>query len=151
MELIKQLIALDAIELKAEAADWKEAVRIGVDLLIRVGAVEPRYYDSIVTTTATLGPWYLLAPGLAMPHGRPGDGVNKNSFALVTLKNPVNFGDPDNDPIDILVTLAATDAKTMNESSIVEVVTLLGDEDVVARIRASTTRADLEAVFADFE
>lgn len=151
MKLIKQLLELDAIQLKAEAADWKEAVRIGVDLLIRVDAVEPRYYDSIVKTTAELGPWYILAPGLAMPHGRPGDGVKKDSFALVTLRTPVNFGDPDNDPVDILVTLAATDAKTMNESSIVDVVTLLGDEDVVTRIRAATTRAELEVVFADFD
>ena len=151
MELIKQLLALDAIQLKAEAADWKDAIRIGVDLLIRADAVEPRYYDSIIKTTTKLGPWYILAPGIAMPHGRPGDGVMKNSFALVTLRTPVNFGDPDNDPVDILVTLAATDAKTMNESSIVEVVTMLGDEDLVTRIRAAATRAELDAVFADID
>ena len=33
-------------------------------------------------------------------------------FALVTLKTPVRFGDEDNDPIDILITMAAVDAKT---------------------------------------
>lgn len=151
MELTKQLLAMDAIQLQAEAADWKEAVRIGVDLLVKADAVEPRYYDAIVNMTAELGPWYILAPGMAMPHGRPEEGVKKNSFALVTLKTPVNFGDPDNDPIDILITLAATDAKTMNESSIVEVVTLLGDDEMVARIRAAKTRAELEVIFADIE
>ena len=86
-----------------------------------------------------------------MPHGRPGDGVKQNSFSLVTLGTPVNFGDPDNDPIDILITLAATDAKAMNESSIVDVVTLLSDERLVERIRAATDRSELEAIFAGIE
>ncbi len=146
MKLIEQLLALDAIRLQAEASDWKEAVRLGVNLLVRAGTVEPRYYDDIVSNTVALGPWYLLAPGLAMPHGSPEAGVKQNSFALVTLKTPVSFGSPENDPIDILVTLAATDAKTMTEESIVEVVTLLEDEGRLRKVRAATTRADLEAL-----
>jgi PTS system ascorbate-specific IIA component len=148
-KLAAQLLALDSIHLQAEAADWKEAVRIGVDLLVRADTVEPRYYDAIIRMTEELGPWYVLAPGMAMPHGRPEEGVKKNSFALVTLKTPVNFGEPDNDPIDILVTLAATDAKTMTEDSIVAVATFLDDEDRIRRLRAAKTRADLEAIFAD--
>jgi PTS system ascorbate-specific IIA component len=148
-KLAEQLLTLDSIHLQAEAADWKDAVRLGVDLLVRAGTVEPRYYDAIVKMTEELGPWYVLAPGMAMPHGRPEEGVKQNSFALVTLKTPVNFGEPDNDPIDILITLAATDAKTMNEDSIVAVATFLDDEERIRRLRAAKTRADLEAIFAD--
>lgn len=147
-KLTDQLLALDTIRLQAEAADWKEAVRLGVDLLVRAGTVEPRYYDAIVKMTSELGPWYILAPGLAMPHGRPEEGVKENSFALVTLRTPVNFGDPDNDPIDILITLAATDPKTMNEESIVEVATFFDDEERIQRIRAAKNHKDLEAIFA---
>ena len=40
-----------------------------------------------------------------MPHERPDMGVNKNSFSLVTLKNPVLF--PDGQEVDILIGLAA--------------------------------------------
>lgn len=148
MNLTDQLLSLDSIQLQAEARDWQEAVKIGVDLLVRAGTVEPRYYDDIVQKTRELGPWYVLAPGLAMPHGRPEAGVLRNSFALVTLAAPVAFGSPDNDPIDVLVTLAATDAKTMTEQSIVEVVTLLDDEERVRQLRAARTRADLEKIFA---
>lgn len=148
MELGQLILERNAFKLQAEAADWKDAVRIGVDLLVAADVVEPRYYDAIVNMTQELGPWYVLAPGMAMPHGRPEEGVKKQGFALVTLKTPVNFGDADNDPIDILITLAAPDAKTMNESSIVQVVTLLGDDETVVRIRAAKTREDLEAVLA---
>lgn len=149
MNLTKQLLELNTIQLQAQAANWQEAVRVGVDLLVKADTVEPRYYDSIVRMTGELGAWYLLAPGIAMPHARPEEGVKKTSFALVTLATPVNFGDPDNDPIDILITLAATDAKTMNEEAIVEVVTLLENEDTVSRIRAAKTRAEIETIFAE--
>lgn len=149
MNLTKQLLELNAITLQAQVANWQEAVRAGVDLLVQADTVEPRYYDAIVKMTGELGPWFLLAPGLAMPHARPEEGVKKTSFALVTLATPVNFGDPDNDPIDILITLAAADAKTMNEEAIVEVVTLLENEDTVSRIRAAKTRADIEKIFAE--
>jgi ascorbate PTS system EIIA or EIIAB component len=146
VNLTQHLLTTDTIRLKAEAADWKAAVRIGVDLLVAAGSVEPRYYDAIVAMTESLGPWYVLAPGLAMPHARPEEGVKLDGFALITLATPVVFGSPDNDPIDILLTLAATSAKTMNEEAIVQVVTLLDDEDRVAGIRAARTRADIETI-----
>lgn len=149
MKLTEHLLTANTIRLGAEAADWREAVRLGVDLLIGADLVEPRYYDAVVSMTEELGPWYVLAPGLAMPHARPEEGVKRDGFALVTLKTPVAFGSEDNDPIDILITLAATDAKTMNEESIVQVATLFDDEARIDRIRAAKTRADLEAIFAE--
>ena len=147
MKLTEQLLALDTVLLQGQAATWQDAVRLGAGLLERAGTVEPRYADAIVAMTEELGPWYVLAPGLAMPHARPEEGVLQNSFALVTLATPVRFGSEDNDPIDILVTLAATDARTMTEESIVEVVTLLDDEARIERLRAARTRADLVAIF----
>ena len=45
-----------------------------------------------------------------MPHGRPEEGVKKTGFALVTLKKPLVFNHEDNDPVDILITMAAVDA-----------------------------------------
>ncbi len=149
MKLTEHLLTANTIRLGAEAADWREAVKLGVDLLIGADLVEPRYYDAVVSMTEELGPWYVLAPGLAMPHARPEEGVKRDGFALVTLKAPVAFGSEDNDPIDILITLAATDAKTMNEESIVQVATLFDDDARIERIRAAKTRADLEAIFAE--
>lgn len=148
MTLTEHLLTSGAIRLQAEATDWKAAVRLGVDLLVAAGSVEPRYYDAIVTMTEQLGPWYLLAPGLAMPHARPEEGVIADGFALVTLSTPVAFGSPDNDPVDILILLAATSAKTMNEESIVQVATLFDDEARIEEIRAAKSRADLERIFA---
>ena len=85
-------------------------MKIGVDLLVAADVVEPRYYQQS-STASQHGPYFVIAPGLAMPHGRPEEGV-KTGFALVTLKKPLIFNHEDNDPVDILITMAAVDATT---------------------------------------
>ena len=151
MTLKDSLIANNSISLQAEAKDWKEAVKLGTDLLEKAGVVDERYYGAILDGTDKFGPYYLLAPGLAMPHGRPEEGVLKNGFALVVLKEPVVFGDEDNDPIDILITLAAVDQKSHNEGGIVQVVNLFEDEDNFDRLRAARTSEEVIALIEKAE
>ena len=151
MTFVEQLLTRSTIAAKVHAADWKEAVKVGTDLLVAAGTIEERYYDEILKCHEELGPYYLLAPGLAMPHARPESGVIETSFALVTLEKPVEFGDEYNDPIDILITMAAKDAKTQNEEAIVQVVTLLDDEERVAALRGAVDDAALRAVLTNIK
>lgn len=146
MKLSDSLAQNNAIQLQAEAVDWRQAVRLGVDLLVAAGVVEPRYYDAILAGVERHGPYFVLAPGLAMPHGRPEEGVLKTGFALVTLKTPVCFGDEDNDPIDILITMAAVDAKTHQEVGIMQVVNLFEDEANFDRLRACRRASEVLAL-----
>lgn len=151
MDLKEHLITREAVKLQAEASDWKEAVKLGTDLLERAGTITSQYYGEILKSVEELGPYFLLAPGMAMPHARPEGGVLETSYALVTLKEPVSFGDPDNDPIDILITLAAKDAATQNEEAIVQVVTLLDEEETVEKLRKAETLDHLKKIFAEME
>ncbi len=145
------IIENSAFALGQEAADWKAAVKLGTDLLVKAGAAEERYYEAILKMTEELGPYYVIAPGIAMPHTRPENGAKKTGFALVTLKNPVSFGHSDNDPVEIVLCICAKDAKDMNESVIVEAVTLFDDEKAVERLKKAQSVEDLRAVFADIE
>lgn len=112
MKLRDSLAENKSIRLQAEAETWQDAVKIGVDLLVAADVVEPRYYQAILDAVEQHGPYFVLAPGTAMPHGRPEEGVKKTGFALVTLKKPLEFNHEDNDPVDILITMAAVDANT---------------------------------------
>lgn len=106
MKLRDSLAENNSILLQAEASTWQEAVKLSVDLLVKADVVEPRYYQAILDGVAQHGPYFVIAPGLAMPHGRPEEGVKKTGFALVTLKTPLVFNHEDNDPVDILITMA---------------------------------------------
>lgn len=139
MKLRDSLAENNSICLNAEAETWQAAVKIGVDMLVAADVVEPRYFQAILDGVERFGPYFVIAPGLAMPHGRPEEGVKKTGFALVTLKKPLVFNHEDNDPVDILITLAAVDANAHQEVGIMQVVNLFDDEANFDRLRACTT------------
>ncbi|MFG1173238.1 PTS ascorbate transporter subunit IIA [Erwiniaceae bacterium CAU 1747] len=143
MKLRDSLAQNHAIRLQVEVSNWQDAVKIGVDLLVEAGVVEPHYYQAILNGVEKFGPYFVIAPGLAMPHGRPEEGVNKTGFALVTLKDPVVFHHEDNDPVDILITLAAIDANTHQEVGIMQIVNLFEDEENFDRLRACRSEQDV--------
>ncbi|MDX6021736.1 PTS ascorbate transporter subunit IIA [Scandinavium sp. V105_16] len=143
MKLRDSLADNHSILLQARANSWQEAVKLGVDLLVKADVVEPRYYQAILDGVEQHGPYFVIAPGLAMPHGRPEEGVKKTGFALVTLDKPLVFNHEDNDPVDILITLAAVDANTHQEVGIMQIVNLFEDEDNFDRLRACRTEQDV--------
>jgi len=143
MKLRDSLAENKSIRLQAEANTWQEAVKIGVDLLVAADVVEPRYYQAILDGVEQFGPYFVIAPGLAMPHGRPEEGVKKTGFSLVTLKKPLEFNHEDNDPVNILITMAAVDANTHQEVGIMQIVNLFEDEENFDRLRACRTEQEV--------
>lgn len=136
MNLKESLIENSSITLQCKANDWKEAVKIGTDLLEKSGAITENYYKAIIENTEKYGPYYIIVPGVAMPHARPEAGVNRDSFSLVTLKEPVIFEtDGVKEEIYILVTLAATSSENHNEFGIVQIADLFEDDDNVEKIK----------------
>ncbi len=149
MTLAEHLLSKKTLAVQAEASNWQEAVKLGTDLLEQAGVIGPEYYQSILRNMENLGPYFLLGPGIAMPHARPEEGgVNDTGFALVTLKEGVSFGDAENDPVWLLLTMAAKNAETQNQEAIVQVVELLDDEDRVEALRKATSLEELEGVLA---
>ncbi|MBP2653436.1 MAG: system L-ascorbate-specific transporter subunit [Firmicutes bacterium] len=131
---LRDMLNQETILLQAEADDWQAAVRLGGQLLIDSGVAEPRYIDAIIQCTIEFGPYYVLAPGLAMPHARPEHGVKKTGFSLMTLRTPVPFGHTENDPVDILIFLAAADSSSHLEA-MSQIVTVFSDDEAFAKIR----------------
>ena len=68
MNLKQALVDNQSIKLGLQATTWQEAVRLSVEPLIDSGAVLPEYYDAIIASTEEYGPYYILCPGMAMPH-----------------------------------------------------------------------------------
>lgn len=129
--LLKDLLTEKTIKLNVEVKDWEEAVRIGGELLEKDGAIEHRYIDAMINSVKEIGPYIVIAPGIAMPHARPEAGAKKIGMSLITLKNPVNFGNKENDPVKIVVCLCAVD-HSAHLKALSELVELLGDDEFVA-------------------
>ncbi|MFP1760109.1 PTS sugar transporter subunit IIA [Lonsdalea quercina] len=127
MNFKQSLIDNDTIRLQAHAADWREAIRIGTGMLETAGSVEPGYHAAIIRSIEKMGAYFVIAPGLALPHARPEDGVKRTAFALVTLATPVLF-EGEEEPVDVLITLAGS---TSDEhiDGLMEVTQMLEDEN----------------------
>ena len=127
MGLKQSLIDNNSIKLQAKASNWREAIKIGTDMLIASGAIQPSYYDAIISSVEELGPYICIAPNLALPHARPENGVIRTAFALVTLEEPIYFEGED-EPVDVLITLAGSSSDEHMEG-LMEVTQVLDDED----------------------
>jgi mannitol/fructose-specific phosphotransferase system IIA component (Ntr-type) len=100
------------IKLQLKAADWQDAVRQGGALLVAAGKCEPRYVDAMVDAVRTMGPYMVLAPGLALAHARPEDGVLQLGMSLITRATPVEFGSEINDPVSLVISFGGVDKES---------------------------------------
>ncbi|CAI1533662.1 PTS mannitol transporter subunit IIA [Serratia proteamaculans] len=98
-----------SISIKDNAKDWQQAVDYSMAALLEKGYVTYRYIDEIKKSTLENGPYYILAPLVAMPHARPECGAIKTGLSLTLLKNVVTFGD-DKEPVKLLIGLSAADS-----------------------------------------
>jgi len=97
-----------------------------------------------------LGPYIVVAPGVAMPHARPEDGAIATGMSLVTLKEPVVFGNPDNDPVRLVIGLAALDAQA-HLHALATLVELLGDPEMVRQISRQLSAEAILGLMRTFE
>ncbi|HLR96791.1 MAG TPA: PTS sugar transporter subunit IIA [Jiangellaceae bacterium] len=94
---------------RRSAADWQEAIRLACALLEQRAAVRPEYADRCIATVEEHGPYIVLTPGIALAHARPEEGVERLGVSVVTLSEPVEFGHPDNDPVDVVFAFGSPD------------------------------------------
>ena len=141
MTLLEYLVKNDSIKVKQKDETWEDAVRITFRPLLEKGVIKEEYIDSVIERTHELGPYYILAPGLAMPHERPEKGVLKDGFSFITLEKPVVF--PDGQDVDILLGFSATSSEVHSNESIPQIVMLFDDEAIFEKIRKAESTDEI--------
>lgn len=107
VSLLQDLLSEDNVSFHYPAETWEDVIRHGGQLMVDAGFTEPTYTEAMIDVVRDMGPYIVLAPGLAMPHARPEMGAKQVGTALVTLEKPIDFGSPENDPVSVAVFLCA--------------------------------------------
>lgn len=107
--MIEKILTKDFVRTGVSASDWKEAIREGVKPLLEKGYIEERYEEAILENFKELGPYMVIAPGVVLSHARPENGVVQMGMSIVNLLEGVKFGHETNDPVYLVITLAASD------------------------------------------
>ncbi len=133
-----------------QVADWREAVQAAGEALAASGATDPAYSAEMIATVESLGPYMVIAPGIALAHSRPSPTVHHTGFSWVRLATPVRFGHPENDPVELVIGLAALDEKAHIQGLAV-LAELLGDDERRLALLAARDSHELHERIDAFE
>lgn len=141
---VVSLLAPTAIRLNATAQGWEDAVRQAGALLESEGVATSDYTQAMVDSIHTNGPYIVLAPGFAFAHARPSEAVHRTGLSWLRLAEPVEFGHKRNDPVELVVAMAAADS-TEHQAAMAQLAKVVSSKPTMERLR---TAPDAEAVLA---
>jgi ascorbate PTS system EIIA or EIIAB component len=142
---IMKFLEPSIIKVGVEVAGAEEAIYAAGQLLVHEGLVEESYIEAMQHAYRKNGPYFVLAPHIAIPHARPEDGVNEASVSLVQLKEPVVFGHAMNDPVRLVFGLGA--ASSDEHLLLLQRLTgLLNNPDNVDKLLNATNEVEIKNI-----
>ena len=148
VSLLQDLLSEDNVSFRYPAETWEDVIRHGGQLMVDAGFTEPTYTEAMIEVVREMGPYIVLAPGLAMPHARPEMGAKQVGTALVTLEKPIDFGSPENDPVSVAVFLCAPN-KEEHIQLLTDIATLFEDEEFLDAAVNFESIEDVEAFLSE--
>ena len=148
VSLLQDLLSEDNVSFRYPAETWEDVIRHGGQLMVDAGFIEPTYTEAMIDVVRDMGPYIVLAPGLAMPHARPEMGAKQVGTALVTLEKPIDFGSPENDPVSVAVFLCAPN-KDEHIQLLTDIATLFEDEEFLDAAVNFESIEDVQAFLAE--
>jgi transcriptional antiterminator/mannitol/fructose-specific phosphotransferase system IIA component (Ntr-type) len=145
---LRDLLHDGVVRVRVAVRDCEEAIRAAGRLLLADGSVEATYLEAMVRMFREIGPYIVVAPGVALPHARPEDGVIRMGLSVVTLENPVVFGHDTHDPVDIVFAFAGMDYFS-HLRAFTELAGLFRETDRLERLRKADTPAKLIEIITE--
>ncbi|TDC53663.1 PTS sugar transporter subunit IIA [Actinomadura sp. KC345] len=140
----------EAVAVGVAAGDWRAAIRAAGDLLVATGAATPAYGDEMIQTVVEHGPYIVLAPGLALAHSRPSPSVLRTGLSWAGLAAPVEFGSKANDPVRLVIGLAAVDHDA-HSGALARLARMLADADRMRALHEATSAAGIRRIISEYE
>lgn len=137
------------IQCREQVDNWQQALAICAQPLLDAGSITADYVPAIIRQQQTLGAYYVLAPGLAMPHARPEEGAKAHGLSLLKLQRGVSFNAGEFDPVDLIIMLAAAD-KHSHIDMIATLAELFSSEQDMAELHQANTPEEIKNIIQRF-
>ena len=146
---LSALIDNSLISLKEKVDDWNGAAEIAGQLLLKSKLIDKPYIEAMKRVVMEFGPYIVAWPGVAMLHAKCGEGARQPGISLVTLQQPVKFGHPENDPVDIILALSIPRGYAIT-LALDQLNRLLTDEKALQNLRLSCRRSTVMMLVKKF-
>jgi ascorbate PTS system EIIA or EIIAB component len=103
------LISKTAIAISDRAESFELALRASAQLLVSSGHAQESYVDRVLANHHKLGPYFVVAPQIAIAHAVPGEDVLTPGLSLLKLNQGVSSGVEQNDPVQLVFSLCTPD------------------------------------------
>ncbi|MFK0260439.1 PTS sugar transporter subunit IIA [Streptomyces angustmyceticus] len=150
MAALNDLLPTAAVRLDVRVADWRDAIRTAGGLLVETGATTEIYTAEMIRNVEENGPYLVIAPGFAFVHARPSPAVLRTGMCWVRLETPVEFGHEANDPVHLVVGLAAEDSGA-HTAAMAALAQLLADPETARALQDAADPEALHTVLAGTE
>lgn len=139
---LSDMLTEDRIRCGVSATDWREVVRLTGMVMEDASLIQARYTQAMIELIEEAGPYLVIAPGIALLHARPDDGVRRAGMVLLTLSTPVAFGHSSNDPVWLVIGLAAESNKA-HIHAMADLATLLSKPGILEDMRDCSTSQEM--------
>lgn len=126
-------IQAELIQLNVQADNWKDAIMKAGQPLLKQQYVTKDYLNEVIKIAEETGPYIVFTPHVALSHAKTEDGALKDGIGLTTLKQPLAFGNKDNDPVKYIFTLSSTQPNG-HLDQMAQLVNLLSKKDFFEQI-----------------
>lgn len=106
---LSHLCVPQLMQLDIHCNTWQDAVRQSTKLLEDNDYVNESYADAIIEVTQEYGPYYIVAPGIAIAHASPQKKCFRPGISFTRLYGGVYFGEDDSTWVKYIFTLSAVD------------------------------------------
>jgi ascorbate PTS system EIIA or EIIAB component len=138
------LFSSKSVACKKQLDSFSEAITEAADLLVLAGFATGDYPQRVRENFEKLGPYFVVAPGIAIAHAGPGADVLMPGMSLIKLEQPVVSGSTANDPVSLVFCLCTPDANQHIEA-LGEFSILMSDPAVInSLLKASAESVILE-------
>lgn len=126
------------IQIIHSVKNWQEAIHLASQPLLQKNMISEKYIEAMIHYIEEKGPYMIIAPGIALPHARPEEGVLNVGMSLLVIKQPVAFSKKAQHYVEMIIVLASTDQET-HLRAMSELNVLLSNENHIKRIKNSET------------
>ncbi|MCS0670430.1 BglG family transcription antiterminator [Cytobacillus firmus] len=140
--MLNEVLTADKIQFADSAASWQEALQMASQPLLADQSISQHYIDAMIENVNEMGPYIVIAPGIALPHARPEAGVNKLGMSFLQLKESCAFSEKPEHQVRLFFVLAAIDNET-HLKALSQLSKMLSDSDNLEKLQNAEKAADV--------
>lgn len=145
--MLEKIVKDSLICVKLHVKDWRDAINKSAAPLLEDGDITPGYIDGIFESVKEFGPYFVIAPHVALVHAPSKDGAKKLALGVAVLDKPVDFHNKSNDPVKYVFTLSSPNSDSHLEA-MKELVTLMSDAAFYQKLDAAKSPQEVVEIMS---